>query len=138
MSFTRLSTCVHLTAVFSLYQLHSVGGGDMDVVHKTINVCAPDRCVFVVATFPDSPAMSKPDAISSDDIGKYYIIVYDEKPYPGIIFDVDDGDVKIKCMASLEKIYFFGQHPRYTIKICFVFHLTLECWYYGSLSGLTF
>ena len=52
MSFTRLSTCVHLTAVFSLYQLHSVGGEDMDVVHKTINVYAPDRCVFFVpATF---------------------------------------------------------------------------------------
>ena len=52
MSFTRLSTCMHLTAVFSLYQLHSVGGGDMDVVHKTVNVCAPDRCVFFVsATF---------------------------------------------------------------------------------------
>ena len=52
MSFTRLSTCMHLTAVFSLYQLHSVGGEDMDVVHKTINVYAPDRCVFFVsATF---------------------------------------------------------------------------------------
>ena len=49
MSFTRLSTCMHLTAVFSLYQLHSVGGGDMDVVHKTINVYAPDRCVFFIS-----------------------------------------------------------------------------------------
>ena len=48
MSFTRLSTCMHMTAVFSLYQLHSVGGGDMDVVHKTINVYAPDRYVFFV------------------------------------------------------------------------------------------
>ncbi len=35
-----------------LYQLHSVGGEDMDVVHKTVTVYAPDRCVFFVsATF---------------------------------------------------------------------------------------
>ena len=42
-------------------------------------------------------------------------IVFDENPYPGIILDVDDGDVKTKCMASLgKKINFFGQHPAMT------------------------
>ena len=40
-------------------------------------------------------------------------ILFDEKPYPGIILDVDDGDVKTKRMASLrKKIDFFWPAPR--------------------------
>ena len=35
-----------------LYQMHAVGGEDMDVIHKTVNVYAPDRCVYFVSDAP--------------------------------------------------------------------------------------
>ena len=78
MSFTRLSTCMHLTAVFSLYQLHSVGGGDMDVVHKTINVYAPDRCVFFVPATDNVKININGNKIKQVNFTKFLGIYIDE------------------------------------------------------------
>ncbi len=35
-----------------LYQLHATGGEDLGVVHKTVNVYAPDRSIFFVSDAP--------------------------------------------------------------------------------------
>ena len=89
--------------------IRSDGGHEIPDVEAAGNIAQeddemqePSADISGVATFSDSPAISRPDTISLDHIGKHYVVLYDEKPYPGIILDVDDdGDVQIKCMASL-------------------------------------
>ena len=35
-----------------LYQLHATGDEDLGVVHKTVNVYAPDRSIFFISDAP--------------------------------------------------------------------------------------
>ena len=35
-----------------LYQLHAMGGEDLGVVHKTVNLYAPDREIFFISDAP--------------------------------------------------------------------------------------
>jgi hypothetical protein len=37
----------------------------------------------------------------------YCVVLYDEKPYPGIIVDTDDNEVEVQVMYSIGKNRFF-------------------------------
>jgi len=38
---------------------------------------------------------------AADVIGKYCVVRYDNKPYPGRILDIDEGDVTVECMHCI-------------------------------------
>ena len=63
---------------------------------------------------PDNviPQLERPESISSEDIGKYCIVVYDNRPYPGTILSIEEDDIEVKCMHKVGKNRFFWPSPR--------------------------
>jgi hypothetical protein len=49
-------------------------------------------------------------------IGQYCCVEYDNKPYPGIIRNIDESDVEVQCMHSVGKNRFFW--PEKNIDVC--------------------
>lgn len=39
--------------------------------------------------------------------GKYCVVKYDQKPFPGIIVDVDDGEIEVQVMHSVGRNRYF-------------------------------
>jgi len=61
---------------------------------------------------PNLPSLSRPDPLCDDHVGQYCVVLYDEKPYPGMILDAESGEIKVKCMASLGRNRFIWPTPR--------------------------
>ena len=56
---------------------------------------------------PDTSAPLRPDAIESHHSGQWCIVNYDEQPYPGVILEVEEHNVQVKCMYrnGVNKLY---------------------------------
>ena len=53
-----------------------------------------------------------PDVIESHHSGQWCIVNYDEQPYPGIILEVEEHNVKVKCTHSNGVNKFYSPRPR--------------------------
>ena len=62
--------------------------------------------------------INRPPVIDSTHAGQYCVVMYDDKPYPGVIMSVDEDDVEVKCMHTLGKNMFFWPSIRDDISIC--------------------
>lgn len=69
----------------------------------------------------------RPEVIESKHIGQWCVLNYDEQPYPGIIQEVENHNIKIKCMHRNGINKFFWPSPRDDIHwysddqvICFI------------------
>lgn len=45
-----------------------------------------------------TPTLYRPDAIETDHLGQWFIVLYDAHPYPGISLELEEHNVKLKCM----------------------------------------
>ena len=57
-----------------------------------------------------------------DLLGRYVLVKYEEKPYPGIVFDVDKSEVYVECMQRVGR----------SLKDCCFYWLKAVkdiCWY---------
>lgn len=59
-----------------------------------------------------NPAPLRPDVIESQHSGQWCIVSYDEQPYPGIIIEVEEHSIKVKCMHKNGVNKFFWPSPR--------------------------
>lgn len=68
----------------------------------------------------------RPEVIKSKHIGQWCVLNYDEQPYPGIIQEVENHNIKIKCLhRNGINNFFLGQAPEMTYisddqVICFI------------------
>lgn len=63
-------------------------------------------------TMLDSSAPLRPDAIESQHSGQWCIVSYDEQPYPGILLEGEENNIKVKCMPKNGVNKFFWLSPR--------------------------
>ncbi|RXM28486.1 hypothetical protein EOD39_9725 [Acipenser ruthenus] len=61
---------------------------------------------------PDTSAPLRPDVIESHHSGQWCIVNYDEQPYPGVILEVEEHNVKVKCMHRNGVNKFYWPSPR--------------------------
>ena len=68
--------------------------------------------VIIIPYFVDTVA-DKSDKIEFDEshIGKYCIVQYDGKPYPGLIQAVDENEVEVNAMRTVGDNRFYWPHP---------------------------
>lgn len=61
----------------------------------------------VLANGRDLSPPHQPGVIESHHSGQWCIVNYDEQPYPGVILDVEEHNVKVKCMHrnGVNKLY---------------------------------
>ena len=61
---------------------------------------------------PDTSAPLRPDAIESHHSGQWCIVNYDKQPYPGVILEVEEHNVQVKCMHRNGVNKFYWPSPR--------------------------
>ena len=67
--------------------------------------CTPDKVISLrdEATLSTQSLLSWLEMIGSCHMGRYCVVVYNAKPYPGKILSTDGESVKVKCIAILGK-----------------------------------
>ncbi|KAJ4939070.1 hypothetical protein JOQ06_028532 [Pogonophryne albipinna] len=69
--------------------------------------------VSLVATEHAEKALDvRPDVIKHHHSGQWCVVRYDDQPYPGIILEVEEHNVKVKCMHRNGINRFFWPSPR--------------------------
>lgn len=53
----------------------------------------------------------RPNVIEQHHSGQWCVVLYDDDPYPGIILQVEENHVKVKCMHRNGVNHFSGQAP---------------------------
>ena len=57
---------------------------------------------------PNEASLEPLDLVEKEDLlNEHVVVVYDGKPYPGIVVDVDEEDLKVKCMHRIGQSRFF-------------------------------
>lgn len=75
-------------------------------------------CLQEVALAPLEEAIShpsnefRPTVIEPHHCGQWCVVQYDNSPYPGIILQVEEGSVQVKCMHSNGVNMFYWPSPR--------------------------
>lgn len=56
----------------------------------------------------NTASMEPVDIVEKEDLlNEYVVVVYDGKPYPGVVVDVDAEELKVKCMHRIGQNRFF-------------------------------
>ncbi|XP_060793778.1 uncharacterized protein LOC132896752 [Neoarius graeffei] len=80
--------------------------------------CCSCYCLQEVALVPLEEAIShlsnefRPTVIGPHHCGQWCVVQYDNTPYPGIILQVEEGSVQVKCMHSNGVNMFYWPSPR--------------------------
>ncbi|XP_035269106.1 uncharacterized protein LOC118225154 [Anguilla anguilla] len=62
---------------------------------------------------PSAPQQQhRPDVIEAHHSGQWCIVRYDDQPYPGIILEVEEHNIKVKCMHRNGANRFFWPNPK--------------------------
>lgn len=61
---------------------------------------------------PSAPQQHRPDVIEAHHSGQWCIVRYDDQPYPGIILEVEEHNIKVKCMHRNGTNRFFWLNPK--------------------------
>ena len=69
----------------------------------------PVRSTF---TLSDTGLLFKPTSFSSEHVGGYCVVMYDQKPYPGRIHGLVDDEIEVDCMKATGRNRFFWPGPR--------------------------
>lgn len=61
---------------------------------------------------PSAPQQHRPEVIETHHSGQWCIVRYDDQPYPGIILEVEEYNIKVKCMHRNGANRFFWPSPK--------------------------
>ena len=84
-----------------------VDGGHGDQIHVRSEADHPVYNQTVTIMTRGSLVLVKVDTINEALISRYCVVLYDNKPYPGIIQDVGEDEVEVKAMHSIGRNRFF-------------------------------
>ncbi|KAL2095541.1 hypothetical protein ACEWY4_007689 [Coilia grayii] len=84
-----------------------------------------ETVIGAVNSEADHSQKHRPDVIEVGHCGQWCVVRYDDEPYPGIILEVEEGSVRIKCMhrssrydlnkfhwpSPIEDINWYGSDP---------------------------
>lgn len=75
-----------------------------ELKEATLQDVAPD--------VPTTEPMWRPEVITSDHVGRWCVVRYDDDPYPGIIMAVEENNIQVNCMHRNGVNKFFWPCPR--------------------------
>ena len=64
------------------------------------------------AQVPSTETQWRPEAINTVHVGKWCVVIYDKKPYPGIIMNVEGNSIQVNCMKCNGVNKFYWPGPR--------------------------
>jgi len=118
--------CGQLTSLCDCYALQTFAFSEIEKTQQSSTktpYVQGEECMMSDPNPPAQTCIPPACVLDATAVGKYCIVTYDDKPYPGRILSVDENDVEVDCMHSVPNRFELASNVFYWPKpikdICF-------------------